>query len=897
MAIMTVQNVRSSFLDFFQRNEHHLVSSASLVPAEDQTLLFTNAGMNQFKEVILENNTRNYRRAVTAQKCMRVSGKHNDLDTVGRSPWHHTFFEMLGNFSFGDYSKETAISLAWSLLTEIWALPSERLRATIFKGSKDVPRDDQALEYWNKFLPSNRIDELGVAENFWAMGDAGPCGPCSEIHYHLGDHHPCTATPCRGTACDCDRYIEIWNLVFVEFDRQIDGSLETLSSPSIDTGMGLERITAVLQGKESNYDTDLFTPLLTAISKRVGIPYGDRSASDESMRVIADHLRAMTFLIGDGVTPSNEWRGYVLRKIMRRAMRHGKTLGVSEPFLHSLTTTVIEQMRHAYPTLQPSRDTIVKTVLNEEDKFDMVLNAGLPKLEDAINHAKIGSSVVPGGVAFKLYDSLGVPIEFMEDLAEERQVKIDRSEFDRQMDTQRARARAGSGFKKASKTFSWVAPEAVATELNQAGDNFTGHLETTSTDVRVLMLWGDDGKGCEKLEQGETGYASLARTPFYLESGGQVSDTGTLATEDSLVAIVEGLVSQPVRTVPRVHKVRIKSGCIARGTSVTAAVDASRRNAIRRNHTATHLLHAALRRVLGEHVTQAGSLVASDRLRFDFTHQAPLTTEEIDEVEQVVSTQIGFNTPVQTEERLTEEAISEGAIALFGEKYGERVRVVSIPQFSMELCGGTHCVATGDIGAFTIEQESGIAAGVRRIEALTGDTAVRHIQSRRITLRQLTDVLGASGTKALEVIRRLQQDAKQLTREISALKVKSALSDETTDKTDVVINGVTLMTRKVSGLDKVAMRTLADSLKEELEIGVVVLASVTENNRVHVIVTVTPELTGRVKAGQVVKTIAPIVGGNGGGRADFAEAGGKDSSRIDELLDTSRTVIKQLLAQ
>ena len=897
MAIMTVENVRNGFLEFFQEHEHHLVSSAPLVPAEDQTLLFINAGMNQFKEVILENNARNYSRAVTVQKCMRVSGKHNDLDTVGRSPWHHTFFEMLGNFSFGDYSKETAISLAWSLLTEIWALPPERLHATIFRGTKDVPRDDKALECWTKLLRPNRIDELGVAENFWAMGDTGPCGPCSEIHYHLGDHHPCTATPCRGTACDCDRYIEIWNLVFVEFDRQVDGSLKKLSSPSIDTGMGLERITAVLQGKESNYDTDLFMPLLTAISKRVDIPYGDRSTADESMRVIADHLRAMTFLIGDGVTPSNEWRGYVLRKIMRRAMRHGKTLGVSEPFLYSLTTTVIEEMGHAYPALQPSRDTIVKTVLNEEKRFDMVLNAGLPKLEDAINHAKIGNGVVPGGEAFKLYDSLGMPIEFMEDLAEERQVKIDRSEFDRQMETQRARARAGSGFKKASKNFNWVAPEAVATELNQAGDSFTGYSETTSTDVRVLMLWGDDGTGCEKLEQGETGYASLARTPFYLESGGQVSDTGTLETEDGLAAFVEGLVSQPVRTVPRVHKVRIESGSIARGTCVTAAVDASRRNAIRRNHTATHLLHAALRRVLGEHVSQAGSLVASDRLRFDFTHQAPLTTEEIDEIEQVVSTQIGFNTPVETEERLTEEAISQGAIALFGEKYGERVRVVSIPQFSVELCGGTHCVATGDIGAFTIEQESGIAAGVRRIEALTGDTAVRHIQYSRITLRQLTDVLGASGTKALEVIRRLQQDTNQLTREISALKVKSALSDEATDKTDVVINGVTLMTRKVSGLDKVAMRTLADSLKEELEVGVVVLASVTENNRVHVIVTVTPELTGRVKAGQVVKTIAPIVGGNGGGRADFAEAGGKDSSKIDELLDTSRTVIQQLLTQ
>ena len=895
MTVMTARDVRRSFLEFFARHDHRIVPSAPLIPGDDPTLLFTNAGMNQFKDLFLGRERRDYVRAVTSQKCMRVSGKHNDLDNVGPSLRHHTFFEMLGNFSFGDYFKDEAIALAWKLLTEEWSISPDRLRATIFRGEGGVPRDDEAFEQWRRFLPPDRIDELAAADNFWAMGDTGPCGRCSEIHYHAGDHLPCTASTCRGTACDCDRYIEIWNNVFVEFDRTADGELTPLRSRSIDTGMGLERITAVLQGTSSNYDTDLFSPLLEALGAMAGVAYGRDGATDVSMRVVADHLRAMTFLIGDGVTPSNEWRGYVLRKLMRRAMRHGNGLGLTEPFLHALVDGVIAEMADAYPALRSARERIVQVVRHEEERFDAVLNAGLSKLEAALDRAAGGRRVVPAADVFKLHDSLGIPVDFVEDLASERQLTIDRTGFEALMQDQRERARAGSGFKTTDRERAWTAPDAVHAALTAAGDQFEGYARTDVTDATVIMIWDADSAPAERLTAGQDGYLSLDRTSFYVEAGGQVSDTGWISSADRThKAAVVGMIGRP-GTLPRVHHVRVDAGSFGRGDHVTADVDTTRRDAIRRNHTATHLLHAALRRRLGAHVTQAGSLVAPDRLRFDFSHQAPLTPDEIDDIERLVNAEILRNSPVQTREQAPDEAIAAGAIALFGEKYGDLVRVVSIPDFSVELCGGTHCRATGEIGAFTIEQEGGTAAGIRRIEALTGEAAVRRFQERRSVLRRLVGTLATSEPQVVEAAQRLQSDVKRLAREVNTLKVTVALGGEPDREAETEVAGVTVVARKTSGLDKAALRTMSDSLKGRLTSGVVVLASSTDAGGVAIVVSVTTDLKDRLPAGRIVKALAPIVGGRGGGRPDFAEAGGKDSTKIDTLLAESYTVVRRLL--
>ena len=893
---MTARDVRRTFLDFFAQHDHHIVASAPLVPVNDPTLLFTNAGMTQFKALFLGQERRDYVRAVSAQTCMRVSGKHNDLDSVGPSLRHHTFFEMLGNFSFGDYFKDEAILFAWQLLTEVWRLPPERLWATVFRGDASVPRDDEAHGLWRRFLPDERIDELGVADNFWAMGDTGPCGRCSEIHYFQGANLPCTAPTCLGTACTCDRYVEMWNNVFMEFDRQVDGTLQPLPARSIDTGMGLERITAVLAGTTSNYDTDLFRPLLTAIGDLVGSAYGQDSTRDVSMRVVADHLRAMTFLIGDGVTPSNEWRGYVLRKIMRRAMRHGKRLGFAEPSLHRLADVVIADMGDAYPRLKSDRDAIVQIVRGEEERFDAVLSAGLPKLEAALDRAAAGDRRLPGTDVFTLHDSLGLPVDFVEDLAGERQVTIDREGFERLMEGQRQRARAGSRFKAPEHPLTWTTPPDAAPEYTAAGDQFLGYDTTGAEDVPIIMVWNEDGLPSSGLKAEQSGYVALEKTPFYVESGGQVSDTGWITSADhQLEAVVEGMVGRRPSNLPRIHGVRVTQGALARGDRVSIQVDDARRDATRRNHTATHLLHATLRQVLGVHVKQAGSLVAPDRLRFDFAYSAPLTAEQIDEIECDVNAQIVRNAAVETDVRPTKEAMAAGAIALFGEKYGERVRVVAVPGFSMELCGGTHCGATGDIGCFTIEQESGSAAGIRRIDALTGEAAVRRAQQRRAALRDLIDALAAPEAAAADAVRRLQSETKRLARELNALKVTVAIGGADASDAGVDLNGVTLVARRVSGMDKGSLRALADLLKSRLQTGLVVLASTTDAGRVASVVAVTADLKDRVPADQVVKAIAPIVGGGGGGRPDFAEAGGTDPQQIDAMLAESQAVVLRLL--
>ena len=703
--IMRSREIRSSFLEYFQRNGHTIVSSSSLVPGDDPTLLFTNAGMNQFKDAFLGREKRPYQRATTSQKCMRVSGKHNDLDNVGPSLRHHTFFEMLGNFSFGDYFKQDAIPFAWELLTTVWKLSPERLFPTIFKGEGAIPRDAEAHAIWEKLVPGNRITELGLAENFWAMGETGPCGRCSEIHYYRGADVPCEEErrggTCLGIDCSCDRFVEVWNNVFMEFDRQPDGTLNPLPAPSIDTGMGLERITAVIQGKLANYDTDLFTPILAAIGERAGRAYGAShdDPKDVSMRVIADHLRAMTFLIADGVVPSNEWRGYVLRKIMRRAMRHGKKLGFDQPLLHTFVDVLVAEMGDAYPELRQGREAIVKVIRSEEERFDAVLTSGLPRLEEALDRAARTNRVMSGEDAFRLYDSLGVPLDFMEDLASQRELAIDHEGFERAIEGQREKARAGSTFKRAAKSLALTMPDDVAAGLDAAGDQFAGYDRTDVTGATIVAIFDESGRSIDELAEGGRGYLTLSQTPFYLEAGGQVSDSGHVSAADGSVASVEQL-ARPTPSRPRLHFVRVDRGAFRRGQLVTAGVDAELRDRTRRNHTATHLLHAALRSVLGPHVKQAGSLVAPDRLRFDFVHMSPVTADEIVRIEQIVNEQIVRNTQVVTEVRATEDAIAQGAMALFGEKYGDRVRVVTIPGFSVELCGGTHVRATGDIGAF-----------------------------------------------------------------------------------------------------------------------------------------------------------------------------------------------------
>ena len=876
---MTSNEIRTSFLEYFEKNGHRIVPSSPLVPGDDPTLLFTNAGMNQFKDLFLGREKREYRRAATAQKVMRVSGKHNDLDNVGPSLRHHTFFEMLGNFSFGDYFKKEALPFAWTLLTGIWKMPADRLVVSIFKGEHGIPRDDEAYDIWRTLgVPADRILELGADDNFWQMGDAGPCGRCSEI-YFVG-----------GTGNDPE--IEIWNNVFMEFERSADGTLTPLPAPSIDTGMGLERVTAVLQGQDSNYDTDLFAPILSAVGQRSGHAYGGTMApSDVSLRVVADHIRATVFLIADGVIPSNEWRGYVLRKIMRRAMRHGKHLGFTEPFMHDLVGVLDGHMGDAYPEIRGNREMVEKTILAEEKRFDTVLIEGLPRLEAEI--AKVigtKSKVLSGEAAFRLYDTFGVPYDFIEDTAATQGVYVDRAAYDAAMAGQRDKARAKSGFAKKADGVVFSASDAA--ELMETADEFVGY-EETKVDATVLGLFREHGRVSE-LSEGDDGFVALSGTPFYRESGGQVSDTGRVAGPNGEASVTS--VQRHTIIGPRLHGVSMLRGTLRVGDIVTAEVDADVRDATRRNHTATHLLHAALREVLGTHVKQAGSLVAPDRLRFDFVHFQPVTRNELDRIERIVNEQVYRNTTVTTDVRSTDKAIAAGAMALFGEKYGDKVRVVTVPGFSMELCGGTHVSATGDIGFFTIVDEGGVAAGVRRIEAVTGAGAVARAQHQRAALGRMLGALNVREEHAVEAIDKLHADTKRLTREVTQLKTKLAAGGGGRSGGDdlVEVAGVKLVRRKVSDMDKDALRGLADSLKATIKSGVVVLASAGDG-KVQIVVSVTADLTGRLKAGQIVKEIAPIVGGAGGGRPDFAEAGGKRPERIDEMLKASEGVVARLL--
>ncbi|MGQ0733019.1 MAG: alanine--tRNA ligase [Acidobacteriota bacterium] len=891
---MHPNEIRASFLHYFERHGHRIVPSASLVPGDDPTLLFTNAGMNQFKDVFLGRETREYARAVSAQKCMRVSGKHNDLDTVGPSLRHHTFFEMLGNFSFGDYFKADAIPLAWRLLTEEWGLDPRRLVATVFKGEQGVPRDDDAHRVWRQFLPPAQIGELGMADNFWAMGETGPCGRCSEIYYDRGEGVPGTGDFVTDVASGSGRFVEIWNNVFMEFERQADGSLRDLPARSIDTGMGLERMAAVLAGTTSTYDTELFAPIFRALGALCARAHrGTMDAADVSMRVVADHLRAMVFLIADGVVPSNEWRGYVLRKIMRRAMRHGRKLHLTEPFLHSLVHGLVAEMAPAYPELPAQQEHIVQTIKAEEDRFGVVLAEGLPRLEHVLDQAAAGPRVVPGDQAFKLYDTYGLPRDFIEDLAEVHGLAFDAEGFDRAMQEQRRRARAKSGFGAVPSAAWRTRPEAA--EMLRTPDDFRGYDSTSvaTTVIELLRDKDEERQPADQLQAGETGFVALAETPFYLEAGGQVSDVGEIEAERGS-ALVTAVIKGP--SARRFHRVEVTRGTLRYRDEVTARVDEAARAATRRNHTATHLLHAALRHVLGPHVKQAGSLVAADRLRFDFAHPAALSSAQRAMVEALVNEHIVANSPVETAIRSTSEAIASGAIALFGEKYGDRVRVVSVPGVSVELCGGTHVSATGAIGAFFLIEEGGVSAGVRRIEALTGLGAHAYARERLSILDEAMRILNVGPAAVVHAINEHLGVEAKLRKEIQQSKARLALAgDAPAEEERVVVGGAALVARRVSDVERTALRSLADTLKSRLSSGIVVLAAAMEDGKVSLIVTVTPDLTTRAPAGQIVKRLAPIVGGGGGGRADFAEAGGRDASKIDEMLSASKRIVQELM--
>ena len=893
---MTPNEIRASFLTYFERRGHRVVPSSPLVPGDDPTLLFTNAGMNQFKDVFLGRETRDYTRAATSQKCMRVSGKHNDLDNVGPSLRHHTFFEMLGNFSFGDYFKQDAIEMAWTLLTTEWGLDPGRLYATVFRGEAGIPRDDEAYARWREFLPADHVGELGMDDNFWAMGDTGPCGRCSEIYYDRGSEVPGTGQFITDVEGGSERFVEIWNNVFMEFARDDKGTLANLPAPSIDTGMGLERISAVMQGTLSNYDTPLFTPVLDATARLAGRSYGrTMEPEDVSMRVVADHLRAMTFLIADGVVPSNEWRGYVLRKIMRRGMRHGRKLGLHEPFLFTLVDVLVREMGDAYPELKAGRDAIVQVVKAEEERFDAVLTGGLPRLEEALERAAAGSRVLPGEEAFKLYDTFGLPRDFIEDLASNQGLRFDAEGFEREMEAQREKARAKSGFEtRKGEEFRFRSDETRAA-LAAAGDVFDGYAETTVADVPVLAVFDDSKQEVTELPAGSAGWVALERTPFYVEAGGQVSDQGWLVSDDTRARVTGMARLGP--GLPRVHRLELDHAPLGPGTLVTAEVDVALRDATRRNHTGTHLLHAALRQVLGPHVKQAGSLVAPDRLRFDFVHFHAVTPDELQRIEEIVIAAILRNEPVNTAIRNTQEAIAAGAMALFGEKYGDRVRVVAVGDgtFSTELCGGTHVRATGDIGPFLITEESGVAAGVRRVEALTGLAALAYARPRLESFERVRSYLNAGSDDVVDRLEARVASLEKAVKDRDRKLAKAAAGQSGAEGQRLTIGDVTLVARRVDDANKDLLRSIADQVKSTLSSGVVFLAGPTAEGKVAMVASVTGNVTARLKAGQLVKELAPMVGGGGGGRPDFAEAGGKDPARIDAMLAAAPEVVKRLL--
>jgi len=867
--------IRRAFLEYFERHGHRIVKSSPLVLPQDPTLLFANAGMNQFKNVFLGLEEREYTRAASAQKCVRAGGKHNDLEQVGKTARHHTFFEMLGNFSFGDYFKEEAIWFAWDLLVNEWQLPLERLWFTVYE------EDEEAATLWRKMgAAPDRILRFGAEENFWAMGETGPCGPCSEVHVFIGDDPAFNrAEYVNGPG---DHIIEIWNLVFMQFNRDENGTLTPLPKPSVDTGMGLERMAAVLQGVKSNYETDLIRPLLERIAELAGHPYVSESDEGMSMRVIADHARATAFLVADGVFPGNEQRAYVLRKIMRRALWHGRKLGLASPFFHRVTEAVVEVMAPAYPELLDARATIERVVRREEQLFLSTLSAGLRKFDEILE--RTSGRRIAGEDAFVLYDTYGLREDLIEYIAAQRGYTVDWEGFQAALQEQRQRALTAW---KRSVHEKLAGMEAVVT-TQEVETRFLGY-EQTECEAHVLALFRD-GQPMDRAEAGQIVDVVLDQTPFYAESGGQVGDTGVLESEGAR-ALVLDTVSKTFVTdgtatiVKHAHVARIETGQLRVGDRVWARIDVERRERIRPHHTATHLLHAALREVLGPHVKQAGSLVAPDRLRFDFTHFAPLTPEEIKAIEDLVNEQVLRNVEVAKVEMELERALQTGALAFFGEKYGSRVRVVEIPGFSKELCGGTHVARTGDIGLFKIVKEESIGAGVRRIEAVCGRAALERFQEDEARLAELAEMLRTTPAELPAHVERLQAELKRLEREVEALRLRLA-AQAVTDALDDVrdVNGVKVLTKRVEGLDPSGLRELADRLLQKLASGVVVLGQ-ERDGKAMLVVRVSRDLVPALDANKIVRELAPIIGGRGGGRPELAEAGGRHPDRLSEALE------------
>jgi alanyl-tRNA synthetase len=883
---MTADEIRAAFLAFFASRDHRVVRSSSLVPESDPTLLFANAGMNQFKDVFLGKEKRDYKRAASSQKCVRAGGKHNDLENVGVTARHHTFFEMLGNFSFGDYFKKEAIAFAWELLTTEFGLPKDRLKVTIFKGEGGVPRDVEAHGFWKEHVSEDRILELGAKENFWAMGETGPCGPCSEIHFFQGNALPCAeevaGRSCLGVECECDRWLEIWNLVFMQYDRDASGTLTPLPAPCIDTGMGLERITAVVQGKLSNYDTDLFQPLIAAVAVRAGTSYGASSEGDISLRVVADHLRAMTFLIADGVMPGNEGRGYVLRKIMRRAMRHGKKLGVEGLFLHELVHVVVERMGSAYPELLTHAETVSRVVRAEEERFGTTLKQAFAVFEQiAGKHA--GAGRIPGADVFRLYDTYGLPLDFTEELAREKALEVDREGFERELAAQQERARQSS-------KMGAVSGDPVYMGLLETGKTqFTGYDSLLLEEGQVLAVL-KDGRLARRLDAAEEGQVVLDRTPFYGASGGQVGDHGWLSSGGSTAEVTDCLIPVPGLYV---HQVKVTAGGFEPGMSVRIQVDEGLRSGAMRHHTATHLLHAALREQLGTHVKQAGSLVAPDRLRFDFSHFQGLTPRELRHIENRVNDVILKDAALQTKVMGRDEALAYGALAFFGDKYGERVRVVEVPGFSKEFCGGTHVGHTGQIGLFLFTHEGGISAGTRRVEAITGEAALQRAQEDQGILEELEETAKTDRRGLVDEYAKLRDQLKALQRENERLKRKLATGGtEGAASSDLQeIGGVQVWTPRFE-LDKKAHAAVIDEFRNKnREQPFVILSASVEGEGVHVISAVSPSLKDRLSAPELMKRL----GLRGGGRPDFAQGGGISPGDVDALRQKAGELAREML--
>ena len=849
--------LRQAFLDFFADRGHQVVPSSSLIPAGDPTLLFTNAGMVQFKDLFLGRERRSYQRAVSSQRCVRAGGKHNDLENVGYTARHHTFFEMLGNFSFGDYFKREAIQYAWEFLTQVLRLPPERLWVTVFQD------DDEAAGIWldEVGVAPARFSRCGLKDNFWSMGDTGPCGPCSEIFYDHGPSVP--GGPPGSPDEEGDRYIEIWNLVFMQYDRAADGTLTPLPRPSVDTGMGLERLAAVLQGVHSNYEIDLFQRLIRAAAAIVGT--GD--LENRSLYVIADHIRSCAFLVTDGVTPSNEGRGYVLRRIIRRALRHGYQLGLNEPFFHRLVEPLVQEMGAAFPELVEAQERVARVLRVEEERFAETLDQGMRIFDQAVAH--LSGEVIPGETLFRLYDTYGFPVDLTADLARERNLAVDMAGFEEAMAGQRQRARAASHF---------GAAQGISLDL-EGGCEFVGYdrLEQRAT-LRALF---QEGQPRERLSAGESGMVVLDRTPFYAESGGQVGDKGLLRLGDAEFQ-VQDTRKQAGDLV--VHYGQVRRGELRAGAEVDAEVDGALRAATALNHSATHLLHAALRRVLGEHVSQKGSLVDPERLRFDFSHFEPITQAQLQEIERLVNTQIRVNHPVETRVTSLAEAKAAGAMALFGEKYGDQVRVLRMGDFSTELCGGTHVRAAGDIGLFRIIAETGIAAGVRRIEALTGARAVELMEQEADTLRRIADLVHGDRAQVDERVNQVLDRNRKLEKEVEQLKLKLASgagADLAAQAKEVA--GVKVLAARLEGGDAKTLRDTLDQLKDKLGSAVILLAAVA-GDRVNLAAGVTKDLTGKLPAGQLINAVADKVGGRGGGRPDLAQAGGNRPEGLDDAL-------------